>query len=450
VSSGQASGLSRVLTRKDVLALAFGAMIGWGWVILSGNWIERAGSLGAMLAFIIAGGVMLVVALLYAELAAAMPQVGGEHAWSLRALGRGGSFACTWAIVFVYVSICCFEAVALAFAIEYLQIDLKHVYLWTIAGYDVHLGWASVGIVTTVILTAVNIVGVKMSAVVQVVITAMILASGLVLVTGAGIDGSVERMDPWFAAGIAGVVTVVTMVPFFFVGFDVIPQIAEEVDLPARELGTLTVLSVGMAIIWYCMVIVGVSLLADSALLESSKVATADAVASSLGDTGAMIIIIGGLAGIVTSWNAFIIGGSRAIFAMAQSGMLPRFLAHLHPRYRTPDGAILLIGAVTCLAPLLGYKALTWLVNAGSFGAVIAYALVAVSYLRLRRNEPALPRPFRLRHGQALGSLGMLCCLGLGLLYLPGSPSALTATEWSIVLGWTACGGLLYLVRRAA
>ena len=104
------SGLSRVLTRKDVLALAFGAMIGWGWVILSGGWIDRAGSLGAMLAFVVAGGVMLVVALLYAELAAAMPQVGGEHAWSLRALGHGGSFACTWAIVFVYVSICCFEA----------------------------------------------------------------------------------------------------------------------------------------------------------------------------------------------------------------------------------------------------------------------------------------------------------------------------------------------------
>lgn len=122
-------GLARVLTRKDVLALAFGAMIGWGWVALSGTWILRAGSLGSILAFVIAGSVMLIVALLYAELAAAMPEVGGEHVYSLRALGRTGSFICTWAIVFVYISICCFEAVALASVVDYFDINLSHLFL---------------------------------------------------------------------------------------------------------------------------------------------------------------------------------------------------------------------------------------------------------------------------------------------------------------------------------
>jgi APA family basic amino acid/polyamine antiporter len=447
LNSEAGAGLSRVLTRRDVLALAFGAMIGWGWVILTGAWIERAGSLGAMLAFVVAGGVMLIVALLYAELAAAMPQVGGEHVWSLRALGRGGSFACTWAIVFVYVSICCFEAVALAVALEYLQVDLQRGFLWTIAGYEVYLAWALVGIITSLVLTAINIVGVKMSALVQVVVTLMIVASGVVLLVGAGIEGSVERAQPLFAAGVVGIVGVITMVPFFFVGFDVIPQIAEEVDLPARELGTLTVISVCAAILWYCMVIAGVALLADDALLENSRVTTADAAASALGSTGAMIIVIGGIAGIVTSWNAFIIGGSRAIFAMAQSGMLPAFLGRLHPRYRTPHAAIMVIGLLGCAAPLLGHKALVWLVNAGSFGAVVAYVLVAASYVRLRRMEPALPRPFRLRRGLTVGWLGIACCIGLGALYLPGSPSALSPVEWSIFLGWIGCGGLLYLAR---
>jgi APA family basic amino acid/polyamine antiporter len=444
------AGLSRVLTRRDVLALAFGAMIGWGWVLLTGEWIGRAGSLGAVLAFVVAGGVMLVVALLYAELAAAMPQVGGEHAWSLRALGRGGSFACTWAIVFVYVSVCCFEAVALAVALEYLGFDLEHGFLWTVAGYDVHLAWALVGIVTSLLLTAVNIVGVKVSAVVQVVVTLMIVASGLALVAGAGIDGSVERVEPLFAAGVVGVLGVMTMVPFFFVGFDVIPQIAEEVDLPARELGTLTIVSVCAAILWYCLVIAAVALLADDALLAGSRAVTADAAASALGSTGAMIIVIGGIAGIVTSWNAFIVGGSRAIFAMAQSDMLPGFLGRLHPRYRTPHVAIALIGLLGCAAPLLGHKALVWLVNAGSFGAVVAYLLVAVSYVRLRHREPGMPRPFRLRRGLVIGWLGVACCLGLGALYLPGSPSALSPLEWSIFLGWIGCGGLLYLVRRSS
>lgn len=441
----EGTNLARVLTRTDVLALAFGAMIGWGWVILSGTWILRAGSLGAMLAFVVAGAAMLVVALLYAELAAAMPQVGGELVWSLRALGPAGSFVCTWAMVFVYVSICCFEAVALASALEYFDLDIRRVHLWTVAGNDVYLGWALIGILTSIVLTIVNVLGARMSAVIQVVVTLMIVISGLILLLGAGIEGSVERVDPLLAAGVVGVIGVITMVPFFFVGFDVIPQIAEEVNLPARDLGSLTVLSVCMAIVWYCLVIAGVALLADGEMLTNSKMTTADAAGRAFGGTGAAIIVLGGIAGIVTSWNAFIIGGSRIIFAMAQRGMLPRFLGSLHPRYRTPHAAILLIGVLVCIAPLLGQKALVWLANAGSFGAVIAYLLVAVSYVRLRQLEPDLPRPFRLHNGIAVGWVGIVCCIGLGLLYLPGSPSTLVPAEWLIVIAWSGLGLLLHM-----
>jgi len=435
----------RVLTRKDVLALAFGAMVGWGWVILSGTWILRAGSLGAILAFAAAGLIMLLVALLYAELAAAMPEVGGEHVYSLRAFGRTGSFICTWAIVFVYVSICCFEAVALASVLDYFQLDLKRIYLWTIAGYEVYLSWALIGIVASVILTGINILGVKLSAVFQVTVTLLILVTGIVLLTGAGVEGSVTNLEPLLVAGLAGIIGVVTMVPFFFVGFDVIPQIAEEINLPFRNIGTLTVVSVCMAILFYCLIIFGVALLSDAQLLAQSKLTTADAAGVAWGRIGATAIVLGGIAGIVTSWNAFIIGGSRAIFAMAESNMLPHILGRLHPRYRTPHAAILAIGILTCLAPLLGRNALVWIVNAGSFGAVIAYLLVAISYVRLRLREPHMPRPFRLPNGVALGWLGVICCVALGLLYLPGSPSALAPVEWVIVMTWTVLGVAFYL-----
>ena len=434
----------RVLARKDVLALAFGAMVGWGWVILSGVWILRAGSLGAVLAFAAAGLVMLVVALLYAELAAAMPKVGGEHVYSLRALGRSGSFVCTWAIVFVYISICCFEAVALASVLDYFELDLKRIYLWTVAGYDVHLTWALVGITASVILTVINILGVKLAAVFQTVVTVLILVSGIVLLSGAGLEGSVANLEPLFVVGVAGVLGVLTMVPFFFVGFDVIPQAAEEIDLPFRHIGTLTVVSVCMAILWYCLVITGVALLSDAELLENSKLATADAAGTVWGRSGATLIVLGGIAGIVTSWNAFIIGGSRAIYAMAESRMLPRFLGRLNRRYRTPDAAILVIGLLACLAPLFGRNALVWIVNAGSFGAVIAFSLVAVSYLRLRLREPHLPRPFKLPYGIALGWTGVICCLALALIYLPGSPSALAPVEWILIAAWTVLGMAFY------
>ena len=116
----QSNGFTRVLKSWDVLALSFGAMIGWGWVLLSGNWIVRGGSLGTVVAFAVGGGAVVLISLLYAELAAAMPKVGGEHVYTHRALGPGASFVCTWAILMAYVGICLFEAVALPTALVYL------------------------------------------------------------------------------------------------------------------------------------------------------------------------------------------------------------------------------------------------------------------------------------------------------------------------------------------
>jgi amino acid transporter len=94
---------------------------------------------------------------------------------------------------------------------------------------------------------------------------------------------------------------------------------------------------------------------------------------------------------------------------------------------------------------------LVWIVDAGGFGIVFAYLLVAVSFLVLRFRAPDMPRPFRLRHGTVLGGIGILLSLGIALLYMPGSPSALRPQEWIIVGLWVVAGLILYLVspRRA-
>ena len=89
----------RVLGRRDILALAFGAMIGWSWVVLTGAWIGSAGTVGAIAAFAIGGVAILLISLIYAELASALPFAGGEHVYSERALGPGASFICTWGIL---------------------------------------------------------------------------------------------------------------------------------------------------------------------------------------------------------------------------------------------------------------------------------------------------------------------------------------------------------------
>src|SRR5690625_1140200 len=103
--------LNKILGNKDVLALAFGAMIGWGWFVTAGLWITEAGSLGAIIAFLIGGLLVVLVGLTYAELTAALPLAGGELVFSYKAMGRVASFVTTWAVILGYVSVVSFVAV---------------------------------------------------------------------------------------------------------------------------------------------------------------------------------------------------------------------------------------------------------------------------------------------------------------------------------------------------
>ena len=251
----------RLLGRRDVLALAFGAMIGWSWVVLTGSWITSAGTFGAITAFLVGGVVIMLIGLTYAELASALPFVGGEHVYSERALGRGASFICTWAIILGYVSVVAFEAVALPTVTGSLLPGLDKVYLWTVAGWDVYLTWVLVGVAGSVVMTAINIIGIKTATILQSAVVAIILIVGLGFVTGAAVTGDARNLQPLFQDGFAGVTLVLVMVPFLFVGFDVIPQAAEEIDLPFRDIGRVLIISVVMAILCYALIVFAVAVI---------------------------------------------------------------------------------------------------------------------------------------------------------------------------------------------
>lgn len=420
-------------------------MIGWSWVVLSSTWIMSAGTLGAILAFLIGGGAMLLIGLTYAELASALPFAGGEHVYSERALGSGASFVCTWAIVLGYVSVVTFEAVALPTVLDSLMPGLNKVFLWQIAGWDVYLSWVLTGVAGAVVMTWINIRGVRMASLVQTVVVLAMLLVGILFVSGAVVAGSVSNMQPLWRDGFSGMSLVLVMVPFMFVGFDTIPQAAEEIDLPCRDIGSVLMLSVMMAIAWYSLIVLGVGLMLNESELPNASLAPAEANARMYGEFGRLALLGAGLAGIITSWNAFIIGGSRAIYALARARLLPAFLGELHPRYHTPVNAILLIGLLSIIGPFFGRPALVWAVDAGGLGIVIAYSMVALSFLVLRRKEPELARPYRVPYGNLVGWLALLLSCGLGLLYLPGSPSALVwPQEWAIVIAWALLGGVLY------
>ena len=441
----------KVLNRGEIFALAFGAMIGWSWVILSGDWIRAAGTLGAVLAFVIGGLLVLLVGLTYAELTVAMPKCGGEHVFSMRALGTGGSFVCTWAIIIAYIGVAAFEACAFPTVVQYVFPGFMKGYLYTVAGFDVYASWMVTGLILAVIITVINYIGIKPAAIFNTILTVVIAAVGIALVAGSAINGDPATAEPLFDGGFKGILSVAVMTPFMFVGFDVITQAAEEINIPHKKIGGILLLSIIMAITFYVLIILAVSLIMTKPDLEASSLATADAMKKAFfnSDAAAKVLIIGGMAGIVTSWNSFFVRGSRALYAMAESKMLPQFLGKLHPKYKTPTRAVLLIGALCFIAPFFGRRMLVWLVDAGSAATVIAYLLVAVSFLVLRKNEPGMDRPYKVRSGVLVGILAVAMSIFMMVLYVPGMPSGLTSEECIIVGIAVVLGAALGIAAKA-
>lgn len=441
--------LKKVLGAVDAYALGIGSMVGFGWVVLTGGWIRDAGTFGAAIAMIIGGIIMAVVGLAYAELTSAMPRAGGEHNYLLRGMGARWSFVGSWGITGGYVTIVAFEAVALPRTVEYIFPGMSQISLWTIAGSEVHLTWALVGALAAVVITGINIIGIKQAGITQTFVVLFLLIVGLLLIFGSFTGGEASNMDPWFT-GPSGLLTVLIVVPFLYVGFDVIPQTAEELNLHPRRIGKLIVVSVLIATVWYVMTILTVSSSMPGDLLANTNLATADAMGALFNsDFMAKVLLAGGIAGILTSWNSLLIGASRLAYAMGRTGMLPRWFGTLNPRFGTPVNALLFIGGLSILAPFFGPGMLGWLVSSGSPSIVIAYLLVSIVFVLLRYRDKDMNRPFRVGRGGsgvAVGYLAIVLCIGLLALYVPGMPADIGPVPYLLFGLWWLLG-LFFLIR---
>ncbi len=452
------SDFDKVFSAWDILVIAFGAMIGWGWVVSSGGWIQAGGVVGAALAFAIGGVMIFFVGLAYAELTAAMPQCGGEHVFSYKAMGATGSFICTWAIILGYVGVACFEACAFPTILAYLWPGFLKGYLYTVAGFDIYASWLAVAIVLAFLIMIINIMGAKTAAVLQTVLTVIIGGAGILLIVASVINGSVDNLSGQMFVGSTGgsmiknILSVAVITPFYFIGFDVIPQAAEEINVPLKKIGKMLILSVVLAVVFYALVILAVGYVLDADAIAYSEagsgLVTADAMAKAFKTpVMAKVIIVGGMCGIITSWNSFMIGGSRAIYSMAESYMIPPCFAKLHPKHKTPINALYLIGILTMLAPLAGRKMMVWICDAGNFGCCLAYCMVSLSFLILRKKEPDMARPYKVPAYKFVGTMAVLMSGLMVLMYcIPGSGGNLIWQEWLMVGGWTLLGGVFYAI----
>ena len=407
------SEFDKVFSAWDILVIAFGAMIGWGWVVSSGTWIDAGGVVGAALA---------------------------------------------WAIVLGYVGVTCFEACAFPTIITYLWPGFLKGYLYTVAGFDIYASWLIVAIIVAFFIMMINILGAKTAAVLQTVLTCIIGGAGILLIVASVINGNVDNLQGQMFMGettgtmAKNVLKVAVITPFFFIGFDVIPQAAEEINVPLKKIGKMMILSVVLAVVFYSFVILSVGYVlepAEIALSQSTTgLVTADAMAKAFGTSVmAKVIIVGGMCGIVTSWNSFMIGGSRALYSMAESYMIPKVFAKLHPKHKTPVNALILIGILTMLAPFAGRVMMVWICDAGNFGCCLAYCMVSISFLILRKKEPDMPRPYRVPAYKFVGTMAVLLSGCMVLVYcIPGSGGTLIMQEWMMVGAWSLLGIVFFAV----
>ena len=455
-NNGGRQELQKSLNMKDVLALAFGTMIGWGWIMLAGSWVGNGGTLGAIIAFLLGGVMAIFVGLTYAELTPALPLAGGELVFSYRAMGYNASWFTGWMITLAYLGVAAWEGPALSNALGFLfggklpQLGV----LYEFQGSQVTGIFLLIGVVGAVIMTILNIAGAKSSAIFQTTATVAMAIGGIAFFVSGVATGEVENLKPMFTDG-QGLVAVILAVPAMFVGFDVIPQAAEEMNMPLNKIGKVMIIAIVMAATWYIIMILGTAMSTPGDVLagyvnDPDCVPVANCFAYALGSpVWGKLMICAAMCGILTSWNGFIVGASRVIFSMARAHMLPGIFAKVNSK-GVPVAAILLVVIVTILSPLLGKSALVWFVDAAAFGTVVAYFMVSLSFLILRKKEPDLARPFKVNAGIVVGILAVGVALFMATLYLPlYSPAPLLGIEWALVGGWIVLGIILFIANKA-
>lgn len=406
--------LSRVLGRTDIIAIGFGAVVGWSWIMMTTSWINEAGILGAVIAFIIGGAIILAIGLVYGELTAALPLAGGEFAFIYRAMGKNTAWFVGWIMTLAYMGVAAWEGIALATAIDYILPIPKFCPLMEIAGYQVYLSWALVGVAGALVIMFLNFIGVRSALLFQVMATAALIIIAIVMFLGGITFGSISNLGKPFESG-QGFLYVLLMVPAMLIGFDIIPQSAEEMNIGPKNIGKMIVVCIIISLIWYLIMIIGVGLAAPAEIRFSGIIPMAD-VASYLFSSRAFstIVILGGILGILTTWNGFFIGATRLIYAMGRAQVIPSIFGSIHRRYKTPWAATLIVGCVCVITPFFGQNALVWFINTSSLSALISYCFVIMAFLILRKKDADLHRPFKIKGGIIFGRI----TLAVSVLYL--------------------------------
>lgn len=455
--------LTKTLKPSWVWAIALGSAVGWGAFILPVDWLGTAGPLGAILGFLIGGALMVVIAVSYGFLIRSFPVSGGEFAYALAGFGRRHAFLCSWFLTLGYVCIVALNASALALLSRYVLPGIaERGLLYEIAGWEVYLGEVLIASAALLVFAWINIRGATTSGRLQFIFCLVMVAGVLSVLVGVLLhpDTELSNVAPAYPTGvppIAAILAIVAIAPWAYVGFDNVPQAAEEFDFSPSKAFRLIVLAILAAALLYVAMILATAVATPwTELVASGPIwGTGDAVSSLFGGVGIMLLALSVSMGICTGLNGFYVAASRLVFAMGRAQMVPPAFAKLHPKYNTPHVSIMFTCALCLLAPWFGREALLWVVDMSAIGVTIAYAYTCFVAFRLFRWNNTTAREGE-HDGvcsttkKVLSLMGGLTALAfLGLLLVPGSPAVLGQESAIALVVWVALGVVFFIARRS-
>ncbi len=388
-SSTEQPKLLRALGLWETSAIAIGIMIGTAIFLVPADITRQVGSARAALAVWLVGGVLsLFGALSFAELAAMLPQSGGQYVFLREAYGSLVAFLCGWSF-FVAAQTGGISVLAVGFA-EYLG------ELVTLSPWQLKAAAAA----AIAVFTAINYRGVREGGAVQSLLTGLKLAAiagliilGFVLVRGTSGGPPTSLPFPKGRSFLSSFGVALVAAFWAYEGWNCCTFVGGEVKRAARNLPLALILGTSAVIALYMgLNLVYYHVLTLVEVAQSPRVAAAAAVRF-LGHPGSLFVTWVIIVSTLGSVNGSVLGAPRVYYAMAKDGIFFRWCAAVHPRFHTPHLALLLQGGLAILLVLLGtYEQLfTYVI----FAAWVFYALSALAVVVLRRKEPDLPRPYR-------------------------------------------------------
>ncbi|GII54532.1 amino acid permease [Planotetraspora thailandica] len=431
--------LKRSLGALDLTVFGIGVIVGTGIFVLTGVAARNTAGPAVALSFVVAGIACGLAALCYAEFAATVPVAGSAYTFAYATIGEFPAWIIGWDLM---LELALGAAVVASGWSGYLTSLLKNFGIYvpgSLAGEDPVFNLPAAAIVLA--LTAVLVAGIKLSArfnatmvAIKLAVVLLVIVAGLFFIKGSNyqpfippshiVESKGGLTAPLIQVlfgvqpvvfGVFGIFTGAALVFFAYIGFDVVATAAEETRRPQRDLPIGIIASLAVCTILY----VAVSLVVVG-MQHYSELSVSAPLADAFREAGqtwlATLISLGGIAGLTTVVMILMLGQSRVLFAMCRDNLLPRRLARVHPRYRTPYLITIVIGGVTAL--LAGFIPLAAIAELVNIGTLFAFVVVSIAVVVLRRTRPDLPRAFRTPWVPVVPVLSVLACAYL-MLNLP-------------------------------